>query len=57
MKLKREGGKIWSRVRRKWLVETPEESVRQQYLLVLLYEYGYGLEQIAEEGAACGQSA
>ena len=34
--LKREGGKIWSHVRQKWLVETPEEYVRQEYLLILL---------------------
>lgn len=56
-KLKREGGKIWSCVRRKWLVETPEEYVRQQYLLVLLYEYGYGLEQIAEEEEVTGRGS
>ena len=48
-RLTREGGKVWSRVRKKWLAETPEEHVRQEYLLVLLYEYGYCLEQISEE--------
>lgn len=42
-------GKIWSHVRSKWLVETPEETVRQEYLLVLLNEYGFGIDQIAEE--------
>ncbi len=41
--------KIWSHVRSKWLVETPEETVRQEYLLVLVNEYGFSLEQIAEE--------
>lgn len=49
MKLKRKDGKILSSVRKKWLVETPEEYVRQEYLLVLFHEYGYCLEQIAEE--------
>jgi len=42
-------GKIWSHVRSKWLVETPEETVRQDYLLVLVNEYGFSLDQIAEE--------
>lgn len=42
-------GQIWSHIRRKWLVETPEESVRQEYLLVLVNDYGFSLDQIAEE--------
>ena len=42
-------GKIWSYVRSKWLVETPEETVRQNYLLVLVNEYGFSVDQIAEE--------
>ena len=55
--LKREDGKIWSYVRRKWLVETPEEYVRQEYLLILLHEYGYVLEQIAEEEEVTGRGS
>lgn len=42
-------GKIYSHIRKIWLVETPEETVRQNYLLVLVNEYGYSLEQIDEE--------
>ena len=42
-------GKIWSHVRSKWLVETPEERVRQEYVLILVNEYGFSLDQIAEE--------
>lgn len=42
-------GKIWSHVRSKWLIETPEERVRQEYLLVLVNDYGFSLDQIAEE--------
>lgn len=42
-------GKIWSHVRGKWLAETPEERVRQEYLLVLVNEYGFILDQISEE--------
>ena len=51
LKIKREetSGKIWSHVRSKWLVETPEETVRQEYLLILANEYGFSLDQIAEE--------
>ncbi len=42
-------GKIWSHVRKKWLLETPEETVRQEYLLVLVNDYGFLLDQIDEE--------
>ena len=56
-KLKRESGKIWSHVRKKWLVETPEERVRQEYLLVLISEYGYSLEQIDEELSVTGRGS
>lgn len=50
-------GKIWSHVRRKWLVETPEETVRQEYLLVLVNEYGFALDQIAEEMDLTGRGS
>ena len=49
--------KIWSHVRRKWLVETPEETVRQEYLLVLINEYGFSLDQIAEEVNLAGRGS
>lgn len=42
-------GKIWTPVRHKWLVETPEERVRQEYLCELVNRYGFAVEQIAEE--------
>ncbi len=52
IELKRDGkGRIWSQVRKMWLHETPEERVRQEHLCVLVNEYGYALEQIAEEKA------
>lgn len=41
--------KIWSHVRSKWLYETPEELVRQTYLLVLVNDYGFSVDQIDEE--------
>ena len=42
-------GKIFSHIRKKWLVETPEERVRQEYLCVLVNEYGFSLSQMEEE--------
>lgn len=48
-KVQIEGNKIFSQIRKKWLTLTPEEQVRQQYLTVLIDEYGYSLEQIDEE--------
>ena len=39
----------FSKVRQKLVAETPEERVRQGYLEVLLGEYGYTIDQIAEE--------
>jgi len=47
--VKRQNGKIWSHVRQKWLHETPEESVRQHYLVHLVSQYAYQPAQIAEE--------
>ncbi|MBN1363793.1 MAG: N-6 DNA methylase [Syntrophaceae bacterium] len=47
--IKRQAGKIYSHIRKKWLVETPEERVRQEYLCILVNEYGYSLDQIDEE--------
>lgn len=46
--------KIWSHLRSRWLVETPEETVRQNYLLTLVNEYGFSLDQIAEELSLTG---
>lgn len=52
IELKRDGkGKIYSHIRKKWLHETPEERVRQEYLIILVNEYGYILDQIGEEVA------
>lgn len=45
----RRKGKIWSHVRNKWLTEIPEETVRQEYLLDLVNNYDFSLEQISEE--------
>jgi type I restriction enzyme M protein len=43
------GDKIYSILRQKWVALTPEERVRQEYLRVLIEEYGYKPEQMEEE--------
>lgn len=57
IEVKTESGKIWSHVRQKWLVETPEERVRQHFLTVLTNEYGYSIEQIKEEESVTGRGS
>jgi type I restriction enzyme M protein len=52
-----EGNKIFSPVRQKLVPLTPEERVRQEFLLVLLNEYGYSLDQIAEEEPVTGRGS
>jgi type I restriction enzyme M protein len=53
----REHGKIWSHLRKKWLNETPEETVRQEYLCVLVNEYGFALDQMDEELEVTGRGS
>jgi type I restriction enzyme M protein len=55
--VKRKEGKVFSHVRQKWLVETPEEGVRQEYLCVLVNEYGFSLDQIGEEEDVAGRGS
>ncbi len=58
IEIKRDGkGKIYSHVRKKWLVETPEETVRQEYLLVLVNDYQFSLDQISEEMELTGRGS
>jgi type I restriction enzyme M protein len=49
--------KIFSPIRQKWLISTPEELVRQQYLTVLVNDYGYALAQIKEEENVTGRGS
>lgn len=51
------GNKIYSPIRKKWLIMTPEEVVRQQYLLVLFNEYEYLIDQIDEEVTITGRGS
>jgi type I restriction enzyme M protein len=52
-----EKGRIWSHIRQRWLVETPEERVRQNFLNVLVNEYGYQIEQMKEEESVTGRGS
>lgn len=55
--VEKRSGDIFSHIRKKWLVETPEERVRQEYLGVLVNEYGYSLDQIDEELSVTGRGS
>ena len=50
-------GLIWSHIRDKWLVETPEEKTRQKFLLKLVNEYGYSINQMSEEESVVGKGS
>jgi type I restriction enzyme M protein len=51
------GNQILSILRQKWVALTPEERVRQEYLRVLIEEYGYKPEQIEEEVSVTGRGS
>jgi type I restriction enzyme M protein len=42
--MKMRGNEVFSLVRQKWIHLTPEEKVRQEFLRVLVNEYGYSVE-------------
>ncbi|MCQ2310208.1 MAG: type I restriction enzyme HsdR N-terminal domain-containing protein, partial [Paludibacteraceae bacterium] len=49
MDVKIENGKIYAPLKGQWLVEKPEERVRQQYICRLVDIYGYELNQMGQE--------
>lgn len=51
------GNQIFSPLRQKWIPLTPEEMVRQHYLQVLVEEYGFTHEHIAEELCVTGRGS
>ncbi|MFH1549015.1 MAG: N-6 DNA methylase [Planctomycetota bacterium] len=51
------GNEIFSPLRQKWVRLTPEERVRQEYLRVLIEEYGYKPGQIEEEVSVTGRGS
>jgi len=54
---RREKGKIWGHIRKKWLEETPDETVRQEFLCILVNEYGFLLVQMDEELEVTGRGS
>ncbi|MCR5487419.1 MAG: N-6 DNA methylase [Lachnospiraceae bacterium] len=42
-------GKVYCPLKNKWLVAKPEEKVRQRYICMLVNEYGYSTDQMAQE--------
>jgi len=49
MEVKIENNQIYSPIRNKWLVDKPEEEVRQRYVCRLVDSYGYDIKQMGEE--------
>ncbi len=49
LEIKRDGGKIYCPLTDSYHIETPEEKVRQEYIIKLVNEYGYSLDQMAQE--------
>ena len=40
-------GKIFIPLKNKWLIATPEEKVRQEFIKIMVNTYGYSLDQMA----------
>lgn len=53
--VRRQKGQIWSHIRKIWLFETHEETVRQEYVCRLVNDYGFSLEQMDEEVTLPGE--
>lgn len=49
LQIKRDGRKIYCPLTDSYHIETPEEKVRQEYIIKLVNEYGYSLDQMAQE--------
>lgn len=49
MIIERKDGKIYIPLKDTWLLETPEEKVRQEFICQLVNDYGYSLEQMEQE--------
>lgn len=47
--IKKESGKIFCPLTNSWHIETPEEKVRQEYIMKLVEDYNYSFEQMAQE--------
>lgn len=52
-----ETGQIFLQLRQKWLAKTPDERIRQAYVVMLTDEYGFNLDQMDEELRVAGRGA
>lgn len=49
LEIKRNNGRIFCPLKNAWHIETPEEKVRQEYIIKLVNNYKYSLEQMEQE--------
>lgn len=49
LEVQEKDGKIYCPLKEKWLIAKPEEKVRQKFIATLVNEYGYTLDQMAQE--------
>ena len=49
MELQIKGNKIFAPLKNDWLIRMPEEEVRQKYIIRLVENYGFDLDQMAQE--------
>lgn len=49
IEIQEKDGKIFCPLKQDWYIATPEEKVRQRYIRTLVNDYGYSLEQMAQE--------
>lgn len=49
MEIQSKDSKIYAPLIDKWLIETPEEKVRQEYIKKLVNDYGYSMNQMDQE--------
>ena len=54
IEIQEKDGKIYCPLAGKWLVAKPEEKVRQRYITTLVNDYGYSLDQMAQEMEVTG---
>ena len=49
LELQEKNGKIFCPLKRAWHIAKPEERIRQQWICKLVNQYGYSLDQMAQE--------
>ncbi len=49
LQLEKKGNKIYAPLTKKWLLNQPEELVRQEFICKLVNDYGYSLKQMDQE--------